>query len=122
MDDESIDTRLIEPMDEALHFWQFVVVEDGIERHVDADTKDVGIAAQRCDVFDAVAGSRSGAKGRTADIDGISTVVNGFAGYIEIFGRAEEFYGSHGEGESKRSKWLSMLWVGGGIGKGRCGR
>ena len=75
--DEGIDTEAVEVPDETFGGGELVVVEDGVDSDVDADTEGVGIFHQVADVVERIAGGGTGTEARSTDIDGIGTMVNG---------------------------------------------
>ena len=90
---ESVDTRTVERPDEAFGLGQFVVVENGVERDVDASAVDVGKLAEAGDVVDAVARRGTCAEVGPANVDGVGTVQNGLAAAHHVAGRGKQFDG-----------------------------
>ena len=101
--DEGVGARAVELVDEALHGGELVVVEDGVERHVDARPERVGVVGQAGDVADRVACCRAGAEARSADVDGVGAVADGFDAGVGVAGGGEEFDGPCGH-------WGVGLW------------
>ena len=71
--------------------FQFVVVQDGVERDEDIGAVAMGKIAQASDFGDIVAGAVTGTERRAADIDGIGAVLDRFDAEIGVLGRGEEF-------------------------------
>src|SRR5690606_20990629 len=70
---------------------QLIVAQDGVERDEDAAAKAMSVLDEPLQIADVVARRGSRAKGRAADIDGVSTMVDGFNADIGITRRGQEF-------------------------------
>jgi hypothetical protein len=55
---------------------ELVIAQDGVERDEDAAVETVGLPTQALDVAQVVAGTGAGAKGGSADVNGIGTVMD----------------------------------------------
>ena len=71
--------------------FEFGIVQDGVERDVDADVKAVREFDQRGDVAHGIACRVPGAERRTADVDGIGAVQDRLAADGGCLGGGEEF-------------------------------
>ena len=98
LDDQRVGAGFVELPGELAGAFQFVVVQDGVQRDEDLGAVAMGEIAQASDFGDIVAGAVAGAEGRPADIDGIGAVLDGFDAEIGILGRGEEFEGVVGAG------------------------
>ena len=92
--DERVGACAVQLVDEAFHGGELVVVEDGVERHVDARPERVGVVGQAGDVADRVARSGAGTESRSADIDGVGAVADGLDAGVGVAGGGKEFDGS----------------------------
>ncbi len=72
-------------------FFELPVAENSVQRHIDAAVKAVCESAQPFNFRDAVAGVGSRAEKRAADIDGVSSVFEGFNTDVRGFTRREKF-------------------------------
>ena len=93
--DEGIDTGFVKLTDHLFGFAQFIVVENGVERDVDAGAIQMGKIANVAYVFDRVAGCGTRPEGGASYIYGIRAATNGFESGFRIFGGTKQFYGSH---------------------------
>ena len=69
-----------------------MLIEQGVQRHIDPGVVQSRMTAQAFDVTDAVGGLLTCAEVGAADIDGIGTVVDGSHAHLGIFGGRKEFY------------------------------
>ena len=95
MSDEGIDVDGGELIDEGLDSGEFVVVEKGVEGHVDADAESVSITNEGSDILDAVACGSACAETRGTDIDRVGAVADSFKTTFKVTGRSKELNGSH---------------------------
>ena len=93
--DEGIDTGFVELTDHHFGFAQFIVVENGVERDVDARAIQVGKIANATYIFDRVSGCGTRPEGGASYIYGVRAATNGFESGFRIFGGTKQFYGSH---------------------------
>ena len=70
---------------------ELVVVDNGVDRHVDLRLELVGIVAQSGNVVDAVACRSTGAEALCPDVDGIGAVINGRYATLQILGWSQQF-------------------------------
>jgi len=95
--DQRIRAGLVQLPGQAPRALQLVVVENGVERGEHAGVEAVRVSRQPGDVADLVAGMRTRAEGRTADINGVGPVFDGLDADIGVLGGGEEFeVGRHG--------------------------
>ena len=62
LNEDGIDTNRLEVMKELAGGIKFVVVEDGIDGHIDLDAEGMSIFAELADVIDTVACCRTGSE------------------------------------------------------------
>ena len=91
LDDEHIDAGLIQLLHQRLRLRTLLVREERVDGGVDFGAIAVGIAAKAVDVFDRIAGRRTGAEGWPGDINGIGTAVDRCDADIRISRRSEQF-------------------------------
>ena len=70
---------------------QLVVVEDGVESHVDPRAEEVGIRGEALDVGHGVSRGGPGAEPRPAYVDGVGAVADGLDARIGVARRGKEF-------------------------------
>jgi hypothetical protein len=76
--DEGIYTDFVELMNEVFNALELMVVDDGVERDVNLCSIGVGVFAQAFDVGERIACRGASAILRSSDVNGISSVVDGF--------------------------------------------
>lgn len=87
MDDEDIDTDIIELPCERASVGNLIVEEEGIESHVDTCAESVCMAHESGDIVDSIGGCFASSELRRADVDGIGTVINCRYAALKILGR-----------------------------------
>ena len=90
--DKRIHTPAIQFPDHVLRLLQLLVLQDGVHRHVDAHSVEVGIVCQASDVVHRVRSSRPGAKLRRTDIHRVGPVVHRLDATLQIPCRCQQFY------------------------------
>jgi hypothetical protein len=90
--DEGIGVDGRELSHQCLGFRKLVVTKEGVEGDIDTYAKEVGIVHEPGDITDAVSCCRTSAKARSTNINGVSSVANGFETTFEVAGRSKEFY------------------------------
>ncbi len=90
LDDERIGTGFVDLVGQPPCLLQLVIVQQGVEGDIDLGSEAMGVARQRFDIFDGVARSTAGAKGRAAHVDGIGAMVDGFDAVGEVLGRSQQ--------------------------------
>ena len=91
LNENSIDTNLGELVEQAVGVVQLLVVDDGIDGDVDLGPKRMGKAAEFGNIGHAVARSSARTKSRSADVDGIRTVIDGGFAAFQVLGRSQQF-------------------------------
>ena len=91
LNENGVDTGLVELMDEPLGSGEFVVVDNRIDGDEHLSGKAVGMLAELTDVVDAVACCRTGPKALSTNVDGISTMIDGCHAALQILGRCQQF-------------------------------
>ena len=89
--DQRIDTRVVTVVCQLASRFQLGIVQDGVERDVDARVEAVRMVHQFCDVFDRIACLVARAESGAADINRIGAVQNGIAADGGGFRRGEQF-------------------------------
>ena len=84
-------TDAVQGSDHAFCFLQFLVLQDGVHRHVDAYAIQVGIVRQSCNVFQRIDGSSPRTELGRADIDSICSMVYSFYPAFQILGGSQQF-------------------------------
>ena len=105
--DQRVGTGVVHLPGDAPRFLQFVVVQDGVQRHQHAGVVTVGMFGEGRDLRDVVAGVGARAEGRAADIDGVGTMVDGLDAELAGLGRGEQLeflrgfvvHGARGQGK-----------------------
>ena len=69
----------------------YFVEKEGVDGGEDAAVVKVGVAGQLLDVLDGVAGCYAGTESGCANVDGVGTMIDGFATLFKVFGGREEF-------------------------------
>ena len=93
LDDQRVGAGFVALPDQPPGFFQFVVLEQGIDRDQNAGIEAVCVAGQPFDIGNRVAGIYARAKSRAADIQGIGAVTDRFNTEFGILGRGQEFQG-----------------------------
>ncbi len=83
--------RMVEIRDKFLHLFQFSFVDDGVDRHIDLGSVDMGEIHSAADVVDAVGGVASGSMAGASHIDGVGTVQYGLHCYVMAARWCEQF-------------------------------
>ena len=91
LDDGGIDTGVVELMQHGDGIVNLVVKKEGVDGGEDAAMVKVGVVGQLLDVLDGVAGCYAGTESGCADVDGVGTMIDGFATLFKVFGGREEF-------------------------------
>ena len=91
--DQRVGTGFVDLPDETPRFFQFLVLEDRVQRNQYARVVAMGESRQSLDIADRVAGVGARAKGRATDVDRVGTVDDGFDAEIGVFRRGEQFEG-----------------------------
>ena len=76
LDEDGIDTSLLQLLNELAGGIEFTIVEDGIDGGVDLHSEGMGIVAELADIADAIAHCCTGSETGSAYIDRIGTVVD----------------------------------------------
>ena len=90
LDDGGIDSGVVELVEHADGILYLVVEEECVDGGKDACVVEVGVLCQPLDVRKGVAGGFAGTESRGTDVDGVGTVVDGFASLVVVFGGGEE--------------------------------
>ena len=85
--DEGVNSYSFQVVGHGLNLWQFVVVENRVERYIDPGTDGVGMLTQTFNVGKGIGGFRAGAECTCANVDGIGTAVDSFNAGVGIAGR-----------------------------------
>ena len=93
--EDGIHAHCGELVDQCANLFQLMVIDDGVDRHIDLGEKAVGMVTQHPDVVEGVARSRTGAILRRTDIDGIGAMVDGRHPTRKVAGRCEQFKRCH---------------------------
>ncbi len=91
LDDQGVDTGVVQLMNQLARRFQLVVVEDGVDGGEDACMVATGELDQFGDLADFIAGVVARAEARAADVDGVSAVQDRLASNCDVTGRAEQF-------------------------------
>ena len=62
LDEDGIDTNRLEVLKELAGGIEFIVVEDGVDGHIDLDAEGMGVFAELADIIDTVACRRTGSE------------------------------------------------------------
>ena len=89
--DQRIDPGVVALLDQRARRLQLVVVQDGVERDVDAGVEAVRELDQCGDLAHRVAGLVARPEGRAADVHRIGAVQDGLAADLGRLGRGEQF-------------------------------
>ena len=93
--DEGIYPNAIELPNQSFGFFQFLVLQDGIQRDIDTHAEKMGIFHQLGNVFEGVGCRSAGTELRRPNIHGICSVIHGFNATFQVSGRGKQFYASH---------------------------
>ncbi|MNP26036.1 hypothetical protein D3C76_1188700 [compost metagenome] len=91
LDDQRIDTGIVQLVDQLARRLQLVVVEDGVDGGEHPRVITMGELHQGGDVAYLIAGVVPRTEARAADVDGIGPMQDGLAGDGHIAGGAEQF-------------------------------
>ena len=86
-----IDTSLMQVVQQLAGVVKFIVIEDGVDRHIDLDSKGTGIVAELSYVVNTVACSRTCTEAGGSDINGVGTMVDGRDATRKVLGRSQQF-------------------------------
>ncbi|MNL01221.1 hypothetical protein D3C87_1216840 [compost metagenome] len=100
LDDQRIDTGVVQFVDQLARRLQFVVVQDGVDGGEHPRVVTMGELDQLGDIADFVAGVVAGAEARAAEVHGVGAMQDGLAGDGDIAGRAEQFQVMFGQGHN----------------------
>ena len=92
LDDECIHPDSVEVMYQMLNFPQFVIIDERIDRGINAGTEAMGIVAGTAHIVEAVGGSSTGSVMGGAHIHSIGAMVDGGDGYGGVTGGRQQFY------------------------------
>ena len=92
---ERVHPGAVELPHQTLRLGQFLVPQDGVERHVHTGVEQMGVLAQCGNVLHAVARCRACPEVGTAYVHGIGSVADGFHAAGQVAGRGEKFDGLH---------------------------
>ena len=95
MYDDGIYVNVMQLLDEAQDRLGLFLIYDGVDGDVYSRLVKMSIGREAGYVFDAVAGRSSCAERLSADVYGISSVLDGFYANVRCLGWGEEFYASH---------------------------
>ncbi|MCY1451934.1 hypothetical protein D9M71_688240 [compost metagenome] len=100
LDDQRVDTGIVQLVDQLAGRLQFVVVQDGVDGGEHPGVVAMGELHQGGDIAHLVAGVMPGAEARAAEVDGISAMQDGLAGDRHVTGGAEQFQVMFGQGHN----------------------
>ena len=87
LDDEDINTDVVELPCEGASVGNLIVEEESIESHVDTRAEGVGMAHEGGDIVDSIGSRLAGSELRRTDVDGIGSVINCRNAALKILGR-----------------------------------
>ena len=99
---QGIGARLIQLVGQPLGRLKLLVLQYGVEGHIDMGTKAMSKAAQRLNLGQRIAHCRPGAKTRPPDIDGIGTMTDRLHAKLAILGRRQQLQRTLARGRHKR--------------------
>ena len=91
MHDQHIGSGFVNAPGQTARVFQFVITQDGIEGDEHATVVTVGLFAKPLDVAQRVGGGGPGAKGGSADVDGIRAVLKSGNAYVGVARRGQQF-------------------------------
>ena len=91
LDEQGVDTDIVELVYQLYGGFDFVVEEQRVDGHKDLGTIEMGVVHQCLDILECVGGGGAGAVGGRADIEGVGTVVDGFAAEVQVLRGGEQF-------------------------------
>ena len=91
LNNDGIHANLLVSVRQSHRLFVFMGIEQGVERHEHLGSKEMGIAAERFDIFERVARSLTRAKTRPANIHRIRTCINSSAANRQILSRRQQF-------------------------------
>lgn len=91
LDDQRIDACVVEIGNQPLRRLQFIVMQNGVQRHKYLCAKAMSERHQPGDIAQTVAGVVAGAKARSTDVNGIGAVKDRFASDTGVAGRTKKF-------------------------------
>ncbi len=89
--DQRVNADLVQLLDQRARCFQFVVVQDGVQRDEHPRVEQMGKFHQLGDVGHAVLGVVPGTKAGAADVHRIGAMQDGLAGDAGVTGRGEQF-------------------------------
>ena len=93
--DEGIDSGVDQLAGRTFGVGELLVPEQRVERGVDPHAEAVGIRRDAGDLLRGVSGGLPRPEARAADVDGIGARIDSHDGRGVIFGRSQQFDGSH---------------------------
>ena len=84
---DSINMRLGQLLKQQAGISQFIVIDNGVHRDIDACTILMSILTERADIVHTITHGSTRTKTRGADIHGIGTMVNGSNATLQVLGR-----------------------------------
>ena len=93
--DQGVHTGLLQFLQQPPCLGDFLLIDQRIERHVDACAEPVRMIAKPADVLHRIAGRLPRPEGGPGDIDGIGPAVDGCDADVRRPGGSQEFQGTH---------------------------
>ena len=103
---QRIRSRLIELVGQPLGCLELLILQDGIEGHIDPGAKAVGKMAQRLNLGQGIARGSARTKTGATDIDSIGAVTDRLHTKLAIFGRSQQLKRMGGGTRRRRSRRL----------------
>jgi hypothetical protein len=91
LDNQGVHPGILQSLQQTPGLRNLLLIDQGIERHINTNAETVRVLAEPADVLHRVAGRLPGPEGRAGDIDGIGPAVDGGNADIGRTGRGEEF-------------------------------
>lgn len=89
LQEESIHTNLVQFHDHPERIFHLLIIDDGVDGNVNLGAKLVGILAEQANIIQRIACGCTGAEAWSANIHGISAMVDGCDATLQILGRSK---------------------------------
>lgn len=91
LNEDGIDTYPLQILQQPTGVVEFIVIKNGVDRHIDLDAKWTGILTELPDILNTVACRGTRPKTRGPDIDRIGAMVDSRHTALQVLGRSQQF-------------------------------
>ena len=91
LNENGSDTSLPQVVQKMTDVVEFIVIKNGVDRHIDLHAKWTGILTELPDILNTVACRRTSPETRSPDIDRIGAMVDSRHTALQVLGRSQQF-------------------------------